>query len=432
MISFLCSHCGAQLRVKPELAGVSAKCPRCGKRVEAPSGVSNTEQAGPGATFETVTARDGDLDFLAPPQAPDEIGRLGKYRVLKLLGQGGMGLVLAAEDVTLKRAVALKVMKKSQAAFQENRIRFIREARAAAALEHDNVVTIYEVSDEGDVPFIAMKLLVGESLEDRLNREGTLSSEEIIRIGQEIATGLAEAHERGLIHRDVKPANVWLEEGTGRVKILDFGLARACDEDVKLTQDNFLVGTPAYMSPEQAEGDRPLDARSDLFSLGGVLYRCATGELPFKGKNTLQVLTALATRTPPTPRDLNASISEALSDVVMKLLEKKPDDRPKTARLLIAALVEARDAPAGYEEVEDEEDEVEELEEIDDVEEVKPSHPRRKRRRAGGRPPSRQKRGKETSEERLARRVIWFGVIAAIGVFLLLAALIVKRTFFES
>jgi serine/threonine protein kinase len=430
MISFLCSHCGAQLRVRPELAGFSGKCPRCGKRVEAPSGVTRAEQASPGATFENATTRDDGLDFLSPPQAPDEMGRLGKYRVLKLLGQGGMGLVLQAEDVTLKRPVALKVMKKAQAAVQENRVRFLREARAAAQLEHDNVVTIYEVDEDGEVPFIAMKLLLGESLEDRLNREGTLSADDIIRIGQEIAAGLAEAHERGLIHRDVKPANVWLEEGTGRVKILDFGLARACDEDVKLTQDNYLVGTPAYMSPEQAEGDRPLDARSDLFSLGGVLYRCATGELPFRGKNTLQVLTALATKTPPAPHELNPSVGEALSDLIMKLLQKQPDDRPKNARLLIAALAEARDAPGGYEEVEDDDEveEIEEIEEVEHVEQVKTAQPRRKRRRV----PPRRGRDKETSEERLARRVIWFGVIAAIGVFLLLAALIVRRTFFES
>src|SRR4051794_10417506 len=186
MISFLCSHCGAPLRVRPEQAGVLGKCPRCGKAVEAPSdGVTAPTHHG-SATFEQTAARDGELDFLAPPQKPDEIGRLGNYRILKRLGQGGMGVVLLAEHLLMQRSVALKVMKKSQAASRENRERFMREARTASKLEHDNVVPIYDVSEDRGVPYIAMKLLVGETLDDRLNRDGILEEEEIVRVGKEI------------------------------------------------------------------------------------------------------------------------------------------------------------------------------------------------------------------------------------------------------
>ena len=142
-----------------------------------------------------------------------------------------MGTVLLAEDTKLRRQVALKVLKKSQAALPGNRERFIREAQATAAIEHDHIVPIYQVDEDRGVPFLAMKLLVGESLEARLEREGKLPPDEVVRIGQEIAEGLAAAHERGLIHRDIKPANIWLEEGRDRVKIVDFGLALALDDD---------------------------------------------------------------------------------------------------------------------------------------------------------------------------------------------------------
>jgi serine/threonine protein kinase len=443
MIIFLCSHCGVQLRVRPDQAGLVGRCPRCGKVVEAPrdgapgdSGGKIRQSTGrtplPAAgtardAFEAVAgAREEELSFLAPPQGPGELGRIAHYRVLKVLGAGGMGIVFEAEDVNLQRSVALKVMKKAQAANQVNRERFLREARAAAKIEHDHIVTIYQVDEDRGVPFIAMKLLVGESLEDRLNREGKLSFDEIIRIGQETALGLAEAHEKGLIHRDIKPANIWLEEGRGRVKLVDFGLARANDEDTRLTGENFMVGTPMYMSPEQAEGDREIDARSDLFSLGGVLYRMSTGELPFKGRNTMQVLNALATKVPPPPIELNPELPGALSKLIMSLLSKDPEQRPRTARVVVAALEEIRDAPAGYEEVEEEAEEV--VEDVEPVEQALDTRnlpePRRSRVR---KPPRRPPRRREVDpEERLARRVIVFGIIAGILVFLLLAFMVIR------
>jgi hypothetical protein len=297
------------------------------------------------------------LDFLAPPQAPGELGRLGGYRVKSVLGSGGMGVVFLAEDPQLGRPVALKVMLPSRSSSPTGRQRFLREARAAAAVVHDHVVTIHQVGEDRGVPFLAMQFLAGESLEDRLRREGRLPLAEVVRIGSEVALGLAAAHKRDLIHRDIKPANLWLEgEGVGvrapgtgpgglpprppeggtptatggRVKILDFGLARPIHEDTHLTQDGFAVGTPAYMSPEQARGAE-VDARTDLFSLGCVLYLMATGERPFPGKNAAAVLHSLATVTPLPLRHANPDVPPALDELVLRLLAREPADRPTSA-----------------------------------------------------------------------------------------------------
>jgi len=282
--------------------------------------------------------------LMAPPQEPDEIGRIGFYSVRRMLGQGGMGLVFEAEDPVLRRIVALKVMRPSAAAITAARERFLREARAAAAIEHDHIVAIYQVGEEGGVPFLAMPLLEGMSLEARLRPEATagkaslLPVREILRIGREIASGLAAAHAVGLIHRDVKPANIWLDARHGdRVKLLDFGLARPADDDVHLTQSGLIVGTPAYMAPEQSRGEA-LDARADLFSLGCVLYRLCTGRLPFKRPDAVATLVAVATEVPPAQLLLNPDLPPALSDLVMRLLAKNPNDRPASAEAVIAAI----------------------------------------------------------------------------------------------
>jgi WD40 repeat protein/serine/threonine protein kinase len=297
---------------------------------------------------------------LAPPQAPDEIGRLGSYRVLRVLGSGGMGVVFEAEDPHLKRHVALKVMRPVLAASATGRQRFIREAQLTASLEHDHIVEIHEVGEDRGVLFLAMQLLQGESLEDRLRREGRLPLAEVLRLGRETAEGLAAAHERGLIHRDIKPANLWLEAlpsvgqtflsagrvadrnvcptRRARVKVLDFGLARALDSDLHLTQSGVMAGTPQYMAPEQAEG-APVDARADLFSLGCVLYRMATGQAPFQGATTLAVLAALAMEQPPDLRTLNPEVPAELAELIGRLLAKRPPDRPATAQEVATALV---------------------------------------------------------------------------------------------
>jgi serine/threonine protein kinase len=313
------------------------------------------------AAYSMESAPDRKLyDFLAPPQAADEIGRLGPYRVLQVLGAGGMGVVFRAEDPQLARLVALKAMLPALAASPSARQRFLREGRAAAAIKHDHIVTIYQVGEDRGVPFLAMELLEGEPLDVRMQREGKLSPADVLRIGRDMALGLAAAHGRGLIHRDIKPANVWLETRDGgrrmkdekegqlassfilhpsafRVKILDFGLARGAGEGGRITQLGAIVGTPAYMAPEQAQG-KGVDARGDLFSLGCVLYRMATGAPPFSGTDMISTLMALATETPRPPNEIETTLPPALSDLILKLLAREPGDRPPSAQAVAETL----------------------------------------------------------------------------------------------
>jgi hypothetical protein len=279
------------------------------------------------------------LALLAPAQAAGELGRLGPYRILRVLGAGGMGVVYEAEDTRLRRLVALKTLRPLLAAWPEARKRFLREARAVAGLNHEHIVAIYQVGEEGGLPYLAMPLLDGSNLEARIHREPPLSLVEVLRIGREVAEGLAAAHARDIVHRDIKPENIWLEgESVGRVKILDFGLARCCSSaGSQLTQAGAIVGSPAYMAPEQARGEE-VDARSDLFSLGCVLYRLCTGCLPYPGKEVTAILLELALREPAPPREANPQVPEPLSALVMALLAKDPRQRPATARAVADAL----------------------------------------------------------------------------------------------
>ena len=199
--------------------------------------------------------------FLLPPLAPDEIGRLGSYRILRLLGQGGMGYVFQAEDISLRRPVALKVMRPELDQDDDGGERFLREARLMASIKHDHLVTVYQVGREGRVPYLAMELLQGESLDHWMKQSRTVSVADVLRLSREIVSGLAVIHGHGLIHRDVKPANIWLETPGGRVKILDFGLARIATDEARLTQFGMVLGTPAFMAPEQARGET-VDARA--------------------------------------------------------------------------------------------------------------------------------------------------------------------------
>jgi eukaryotic-like serine/threonine-protein kinase len=293
---------------------------------------------------EAIETRRELFDFLAPALEPDELGRLGQYRILKVLGSGGMGVVFHADDPALQRPVALKAMLPALAVSASARRRFLREGRAVAALHHDHIVPIYQVGEDRGVPYIAMPLLHGESLDNRLERLGTLPTAEVYRIGREIAQGLAAAHAKGLVHRDIKPANVWLEfggdavpePGSGRVKILDFGLVRPV-ADAHLTQEGAIVGTPAFMAPEQASG-AAVDARTDLFSLGCVLYRMTTGQVPFAGRDAVATLLAVDSEHPPAPVEITPAVPPALSALVMRLLAKNPADRPASAREVIELL----------------------------------------------------------------------------------------------
>jgi serine/threonine protein kinase/Leucine-rich repeat (LRR) protein len=330
-------------------------------------------------SYDRTRSDKSDLPFsmtditrlLSAPQSADEIGRLGDFHVLRVLGAGGFAIVFEAEDSRLKRHVALKLMHPAIASKQGGADRFLREAQSAAALKHEHVVTIYQVGMHGETPFIALELLHGETLEDCLLRNGRLSIREVVRIGREIATGLAAAHARSLLHRDIKPANIWLEgpdqrspkqaapenqldsalapppteagqipidgDPGGKVKILDFGCAKSWADDSAISEHGLLVGTPAYMAPEQLSGGA-VDLRADLFSLGCLLYRMAAGRRPFGGGNLLAVVRSLALEEPAPLAGVNPEVPPSLSDLVGELLSKSPDDRPATAQIVVDRL----------------------------------------------------------------------------------------------
>ncbi|MCU0878144.1 MAG: protein kinase [Pirellulaceae bacterium] len=287
-------------------------------------GMGEETAAGP-QTDNTVTK----ADFI-PVQ-------LEHFKVLQKLGQGGMGWVLLAEDTRLTRRVALKVMRGKYTQDKDSRERFLREARLAAGLKHDHIVTVYHVGEDRGIPYLAMEFLEGGTLQQRLEYPKPLSLGAAVRIAREIAEGLKAAHERGMIHRDIKPANIWLESPKGRVKILDFGLARHLETASGLTQAGEIVGTPHYMAPEQAR-NKNLDPRTDLYSLGCVLYRMVTGRLPFAGETLVATLTAIAVDSPTPVRELNPHVPPALADLIHKLLAKDPADRHASAAALIDEL----------------------------------------------------------------------------------------------
>jgi serine/threonine protein kinase len=268
--------------------------------------------------------------FLEPAYNPGHIGQLGPYPILNLLGQGGMGMVFKGIDPTVGRPVAIKVMAPQLAASDQSRQRFLREARVAAAVRHSNVVVIHTVDEAEGLPYLVMQFIAGHSLEDHLRRDGKLPPLEVARIGWQAAAGLAAAHAQGMVHRDIKPANILIENGTDQVKITDFGLARAVD-DVSLTQSGVIAGTPAYMSPEQARGDS-LDHRTDLFSLGSVLYALCTGQAPFRGVGTMDLLRRVCDETPTPVREINPNVPEWLAAVIERLHAKDPAQRFSSAQ----------------------------------------------------------------------------------------------------
>ncbi|VTS02800.1 serine/threonine-protein kinase [Tuwongella immobilis] len=390
MIAFDCPHCGKPLQSPPETAGRKGRCLHCRQIIRIPEAHEWVTHADPLASDaakvtlappsdeiasppsqpapppQPATNSDNRLlpkssiasdsidpeiyDFLAPAEDPTELGRLGSYVVREVLGVGGMGVVFRAEDPQLKRSVALKALLPALAASQTHRKRFLREAQAVASLENDHIVTIFQVGEDRGIPYFAMQLLEGESLDRRCRREPILPVVEILQIAREIADGLAAAHRRGMVHRDIKPANIWLEtrkpsSGTTRtdrtpfrIKLLDFGLAHdATETDSRITRLGTIVGTPAYMAPEQARG-QTVDTRTDLFSLGTVLYQLCTGDVPFLGENTQEVLSAVTQATPQPLRKLNSTIPIELIRLINRLLEKNPADRPESAQVVLDLL----------------------------------------------------------------------------------------------
>ncbi|QDV43055.1 Serine/threonine-protein kinase Pkn1 [Stieleria neptunia] len=279
-------------------------------------------------------------EFLDPPKdSEDHLGSLGHYRVLRELGKGGMGYVFLAEDIRLKRQVALKVMNQKIASTPGSRKRFISEARAMAAVHHDNVATIFEVGEHKGTPYMAMELLQGATLENFGERYGEPDYHQIIAYARDIARGLDAAHKQGIVHRDIKPANIWLDTKTNRIKILDFGLALASTPVDQLSGRGAVVGTPGYLSPEQARSE-PLDDRSDLYSTGVVLYEMATGALPLKTKSVAEQLIAILAHAPKPLIERNDKIPQPLADLIHRLMAKEPRDRYPSAADLEKALDE--------------------------------------------------------------------------------------------
>jgi serine/threonine protein kinase len=264
--------------------------------------------------------------------------KLGQYEILAPIGAGGMGEVYRAKDLRLGREVAVKVLPAGMAHNDDRLARFQREARAVAALNHPHIVTIFSVEEAGGVHFLTMELVVGQAL-DRLIPESGLPIGQIVEIASALADALVAAHEKGIVHRDLKPANVMVTHD-GRVKVLDFGLAKEVGEAVPddatrtslgNTQAGVVMGTPAYMSPEQISG-RPLDYRTDIFSLGVMLHEMATGKRPFAGNSSAELISAILRDTPPSVCEIRSDLPGDLARIVRRCLEKDPRYRIQTAR----------------------------------------------------------------------------------------------------
>ncbi len=267
-----------------------------------------------------------------------QLKKIGPYQIVKVLGFGGVGTVFEALDTQINRQVALKVLNRKWINDDVAKERFLREARLSAMVKSPHVAMIHAVGDDDGVPYLAMELLSGFSLEELIHQI-KLTMPQILRLAREMAKGLAAAHSHNLIHRDIKPGNIWLEtlpDPSGsdkkvyRVKILDFGLARLQEQTDGLTRHGIVVGTPLYMSPEQINGSK-LDPRSDLFSLGVVLYQLCTGKLPFHGESVADVWDAILRLNPVNAREINPEVPQKFARLIDRLLNKSRDNRPLDA-----------------------------------------------------------------------------------------------------
>ena len=297
--------------------------------------------------FLEKAALDGGMQNVDRTEAPgnrDLVGQtVAHYEVLRRLGSGGMGVVYEAKDIRLGRRVALKLLPEKLIGDERALRRFAREARAASSLNHPNICTIYEVEEHDHQPVIVMELLEGVSLNQRI-REGPISTDELVDFGIQACDALEAAHAKGIIHRDIKPGNMFIV-GHRQMKILDFGLAKVCGpyvlEDLSgeepLTQDGVIPGTTSYMSPEQVRGEE-IDARSDLFSFGVVLYEMATGRRPFVGKNRVLLMDAILNARPALAAKANSSLPTALENILARALEKKRENRFQRAAEICLAL----------------------------------------------------------------------------------------------
>lgn len=319
-------------------------------RVESPSLVWTMEQLQREATslidtpsrLHTNGVLPGHGPLLQPGTSEAFIGRLGNLDIRRVIGRGGMGVVYEALDPVLNRTVAVKVLSPHLLGDDEAKERFLREARAAAALTHEHIVAIHAIDSHEGTPFLVLQHVDGESLADVLDRETKLPVEEAARIGAQVARGLTAAHSQGMVHRDIKPANLLLERDSRLVRITDFGLVKSVGGE-SITGVGTIAGTPAYMSPEQTHGAE-IDARSDLFSLGVVLYQTTTGRLPFSGDSPFVILSRIREETPKPLREHDPTLPIWFCSIVDRLLDKDPSRRIQSATDL-AELLERHAAP---------------------------------------------------------------------------------------
>ncbi len=290
-----------------------------------PSTGNNTEAADDAPPALPISIQQV-IGSLQPTDDPESLGRIDNFEIKGVIGSGAMGVVLKAKDASLDRIVALKIMNPALAASGTARSRFEREAKAAAAIHHHNVVAIHGVRTAADLPYLVMPYLKGGSLQQRVDNRGPFSIPEILRVGSQIAAGLAAAHRQGVVHRDIKPANIMLDDGVETAIITDFGLARIID-NATMTRTGVISGTPEFMSPEQARGDA-IDGKSDIFSLGSLLYMLCTGSTPFGAQTSFGVLRRITDDIPKAIRQLNPEIPSWLCAIIEDLHQKQPESRP--------------------------------------------------------------------------------------------------------
>ncbi len=269
------------------------------------------------------------LDLLGPTDYPDMLGRLGQYEVVGVIGTGTTGIVVKAFERSLNRFVAIKVLHPQLCVSSMARKRFDREGRAIAAVVNPHVVPVFAISEHAGHPFIVMQYMPGGSLQQRISRDGQLAADEVVRLGLHIAEGLEAAHAQGVVHRDVKPANVMLESGLDRAMVSDFGLARVTSE-ASMTCSGLITGTPEYMSPEQARGET-LDGRSDLFGLGSTLYAACAGHSPFRAANVFGVIKRVCDEQPRSILESNPAVPTWLVDFIDVLMSKAKENRFQSA-----------------------------------------------------------------------------------------------------
>ena len=359
-----CPHCGAAHDARLAVCPVSQKPLKLPLAASPPSAQGKLVVPRPPAESEPAfvgTTRRGPSPKSAAERAGagtrrDLIGKIidGKYKINSVLGEGGMGTVFEAEHVAIGRSVAVKVLHPAQASKKVAVKRFHQEARAAGGIGHPNICEVYDMGSLPDAsPYLVMERLTGETLASRIAAEGGLPFDEMIDVGMQVLAGLSAAHERGILHRDIKPENVFLVRRAGFpavVKILDFGVSKMTmslghsdwEEDTDLTKTGMVMGTPYYMSPEQARGERNLDARLDIYAAGVLLYEALTGRRPFSGTNYNSLLLQILAGGAPPMRTLRPSVPPAIEEVVARAMAKSRDDRYATATEMQRALGRVR------------------------------------------------------------------------------------------